>query len=122
MGVPRSVATSCPSHAHEFDLERSCAQMGQGLHTKVCQVAARAFAVPLSACHVVETSTDKVANSQPTAASASTDLYAMATLDACRQILSRLRPLRERMPKATLAELALAAFFERIDLSAHGEF
>ena len=97
-------------------------EMGQGLHTKVCQVAARAFGVPLSACHVAETASDKVANTMPTAASASTDLYAMATLDACRQILARLQPIMAKKPKAPLAEIALAANFERIDLSAHGFF
>ena len=86
---------------------------------------ARAFGVPLSACHVAETSSDKVANTMPTAASASTDLYAMATLDACRQILARLEPIRAKHPKgaaATLADLALTANFERVDLSAHGFF
>ena len=97
-------------------------EMGQGLHTKVAQVAARAFGVSLAAVHIAETATDKVANSQPTAASASTDLYCMATLDACRQILHRLAPLRKESPDASLAELAFKAFFARIDLSAHGFF
>jgi len=46
----------------------------------------------------------------------------MATLDACRQILARLEPLRLKAPSASLAELALQAFMERIDLSAHGYF
>jgi len=98
-------------------------EMGQGLHTKVAQVAARAFGVGLSAVHIAETATDKVANSQPTAASASTDLYGMATLDACNQILARLAPIRNGLPvTATLAEVATAAFFARVDLSAHGFF
>jgi len=97
-------------------------EMGQGLHTKVCQVAARAFGVPLSACHVAENSSDKVANSMPTAASASTDLYAMATLDACRQILTRLKPLKDANPTLSLAEIAFKANMMRIDLSAHGFF
>jgi len=97
-------------------------EMGQGLHTKVCQVAARALGVPLRAVHVAETATNAVANSQPTAGSVSNDLYCMATLDACRQILARLEPLRLKAPSASLAELALQAFMERIDLSAHGYF
>ena len=58
-------------------------EMGQGLHTKMIQVAAETLGVPAQLIHVAETATDKVANSQPTAASASTDLYCMATLDAC---------------------------------------
>ncbi|CAM9569237.1 unnamed protein product, partial [Sphacelaria rigidula] len=39
--------------------------------------------------HVSETATDRVANSSPSAASMSTDLYGMATLDACEQITER---------------------------------
>lgn len=35
-------------------------EMGQGLHTKMCQVAASALKVPLSSVHISETATDKV--------------------------------------------------------------
>lgn len=95
--------------------------MGQGLHTKVCQVAAQAFGVPLEDVYVNDTSSDKVANTIPTAASMSTDLYGMATLDACRQILKRLEPFAEKLgPDVTLAATAKAAHMARVDLSAHG--
>jgi xanthine dehydrogenase/oxidase len=53
----------------------------------------------------------------------STDMYGMATLDACHQILKRLEPVRDELgPNASLRELAAKAFIERIDLSAHGFF
>jgi xanthine dehydrogenase/oxidase len=53
----------------------------------------------------------------------STDMYGMATLDACRQILKRLQPIREKLgPDAPLKDVAKTAFMERIDLSAHGFF
>jgi len=96
-------------------------EMGQGLHTKVCQVAAQAFEIPLDDVYVNDSSTDKVANTIPTAASMSTDLYGMATLDACRQILKRLEPIRASLgPKASLKDVSKAAHFARIDLTAHG--
>lgn len=97
-------------------------EMGQGLHTKVAQVAARAFNVPMEMVHVLETATDKVANSSPTAASMSADLYGMAVLDACEIILERLRPVAEKSPGADWKTLIATAFFDRVDLSAHGYY
>jgi len=98
-------------------------EMGQGLHTKVCQVVAQAFGIALEYVFVNDSSTDKVANTIPSAASMSTDLYGMAALDACQQILKRIQPIRDSLsPDATLAEVAKAAFFERIDMTAHGFF
>ena len=49
-------------------------EMGQGLHTKMIQVCAEGLDIPMEMIHIVETSTDKVANASPTAASASSDM------------------------------------------------
>eukprot|EP00934_Nitzschia_sp_Nitz4_P005451 Nitzschia sp. Nitz4//scaffold114_size70088//41625//46588//NITZ4_005981-RA/size70088-augustus-gene-0.6-mRNA-1//1//CDS//3329533435//5441//frame0 len=96
-------------------------EMGQGLHTKVCQVAAQAFGIPVEHVYVNDSSSDKVANAIPTAASMGTDLYGMCTLDACRQIVRRLKPYYEKFGEDTsLAKIANAAFFDRVDLTAHG--
>jgi xanthine dehydrogenase/oxidase len=54
-------------------------EMGQGLHTKVCQVAAQAFGIPVDHVYVNDSSSDKVANSIATAASMSTDMYGMVS-------------------------------------------
>ncbi|KAK7317125.1 hypothetical protein RJT34_01097 [Clitoria ternatea] len=95
-------------------------EMGQGLHTKVAQVAASAFNIPLSSVFISETSTDKVPNSSPTAASASSDMYGAAVLDACEQIMARMEPIASQHNFNSFAELAMACYAERIDLSAHG--
>lgn len=95
-------------------------EMGQGLHTKMAQIAAQALGIPLKNVFIAETSTDKVPNTSPTAASASSDLYGSAVLDACEQIAKRLEPYRTKMPDASPQELATAAWLDRIDLSAHG--
>ena len=50
-------------------------EMGQGLHTKMAQIAAQSLGLPLSAVYIAETATDKVPNASPTAASASSDIY-----------------------------------------------
>ncbi|PIO30993.1 hypothetical protein AB205_0063890 [Aquarana catesbeiana] len=53
-------------------------EMGQGLHTKMIQVASKALGIPTSKIHISETSTNTVPNTSPTAASASSDLNGMA--------------------------------------------
>ena len=50
-------------------------------------------------------------------------MYGMATLDACRQILKRIEPYREKLGiRASLRSIASAAHMDRVDLSAHGFF
>jgi xanthine dehydrogenase large subunit len=66
-------------------------EMGQGLHTKMLQVAATALGLPLSRVRLAPTRTDKVPNTSATAASSGADLNGGAVKDACEQILARLR-------------------------------
>ena len=74
-------------------------EMGQGLHTKIRQMAAESLGVTLDAVRVMPTRTDKVPNTSATAASAGTDLNGAAVLDACRQIHSRLVPIAATLLK-----------------------
>lgn len=96
-------------------------EMGQGLHTKMTQIAAQALEVPLTDVYISETATNVVANTSSTAASASSDLNGYAIWNACDQLNERLSPYRERLgTNATMKELAHAAYFDRVNLSANG--
>ncbi len=97
-------------------------EMGQGLHTKMLQVAATSLGVPLSVVRLAPTRTDKVPNTSATAASSGADLNGGAVKNACEQILERLRPLREDPANDGLgwAELVNKAYFSRIQLWAAG--
>jgi xanthine dehydrogenase large subunit len=65
-------------------------EMGQGLHTKMQQVAATALGVPLASVRLAPTRTDKVPNTSATAASSGADLNGGAVKNACDQIRERL--------------------------------
>ena len=64
--------------------------MGQGLFVKVAQVVANEFSVDISRVKVSATSTAKVPNTSPTAASSGSDLNGMAAREACLRIKSNL--------------------------------
>eukprot|EP01083_Nonionella_stella_P069848 186450_1 len=95
-------------------------EMGQGLHTKMIQIAATALNIPVSKVHVSETATDKVNNMPPTAASFSSDLNGMAVLNACSKINARLEVLRNANPGITWEQLVSKAYMDAVDLCAHG--
>jgi xanthine dehydrogenase/oxidase len=96
-------------------------EMGQGLHTKVCMIVAEALGVPLHDVHISETATNTVANTSATAASASSDLNGYAAYNACQQLNARIKPYREKLgPNATMKQIAHAAYFDRVNLSANG--
>ncbi|UZI31455.1 xanthine dehydrogenase molybdopterin binding subunit [Streptomyces sp. VB1] len=65
-------------------------EMGQGLHTKMLQVAATTLGIPLHKVRLAPTRTDKVPNTSATAASAGADLNGAAVKNACEQIRDRL--------------------------------
>ncbi|MCX4160831.1 MULTISPECIES: xanthine dehydrogenase molybdopterin binding subunit [Paraburkholderia] len=68
-------------------------EMGQGLNTKVAQVVAHAFGLPLSRVRVTATDTSKVANTSATAASTGSDLNGKAAEAAAHIICERLAAL-----------------------------
>lgn len=65
-------------------------EMGQGLHTKICQVVADELGVPFEKVRISATDTSKVPNASATAASSGTDLNGRAAQFAARQVRQRL--------------------------------
>jgi xanthine dehydrogenase large subunit len=65
-------------------------EMGQGVNEKMIQVAAQAFGVSTHRVKIETTNTTRVANTSPSAASATSDLNGKALAIACEEIRSRL--------------------------------
>ncbi|HMY48411.1 MAG TPA: xanthine dehydrogenase molybdopterin binding subunit [Rhodocyclaceae bacterium] len=65
-------------------------EMGQGLYTKVRQIVAHEFGLPLEDVRLSSTDTSRVANTSATAASSGTDLNGKAAQAACQHIKARL--------------------------------
>jgi len=65
-------------------------EMGQGLHTKIQQIAAAEFGVGISRVKVNATNTSKVPNTSPTAASSGTDLNGAAVKQAIDTLKHRI--------------------------------
>jgi len=124
-------------------------EMGQGVNTKILQVAAQVFSIPPEQVKVHTTNTLRIANTSPSAASATADLNGKATLMACEAILERLKKVatEELFPEAdsatlfadihlknglvfyknqpttlTWQALVSAAFAKRINLSEHAHY
>lgn len=116
-------------------------EMGQGLHTKMLQVAATTLGIPLHKVRLAPTRTDKVPNTSATAASAGADLNGAAVKNACEQLRERLLQVAgtqlgtnasdvrivEGVARALGSDKELAwddlvrtAYFQRVQLSAAG--
>ncbi len=65
-------------------------EMGQGVNTKMLQIAAKIFSIPANKIKLESTNTTRVSNTSPTAASATADLNGKALENACNALLERL--------------------------------
>ena len=116
-------------------------EMGQGLFVKVAQVVAEVFQIDIDCIRVSATSTAKVPNTSPTAASSGSDLNGMAALDAAEQIKTRMAAVAAEhfgVPQAEIVfsanrvyagnrsvsfpELAQLSWEKRVSLSAAGYY
>ncbi len=72
-------------------------EMGQGVNTKMVQVAAAVFGINASRIKLESTNTTRVANTSPSAASATADLNGKALENACNTILVRIKEKAAQM-------------------------
>jgi xanthine dehydrogenase large subunit len=72
-------------------------EMGQGVNTRIAQVVADCFGISPSKISVMPTSTEKIPNTSPTAASSGTDINGSAAKIACEKIKFRLSQLAEKV-------------------------
>jgi len=116
-------------------------EMGQGLFVKVAQVVAEILDLPLERIKITTTTTGKVPNTSPTAASSGSDLNGKAAANAAMTIRDQLLPVAAELlgvPGETIrfvdgqvvggaaslpfAAVARAAYERRIQLSAAGYY
>jgi len=72
-------------------ISTAAVEMGQGVNSKLRYIASKILSINIDRIKIETTNTTRVANSSPTAASASTDLNGKAVEIACNILLERLR-------------------------------
>jgi xanthine dehydrogenase large subunit len=82
-------------------------EMGQGLNTKMAQVAADGLGIPVSLVRVTGTDTQKVPNASATAASSGADINGAAINNACDQMRARLQNVAASMLSCDAKEVLL---------------
>ena len=119
-------------------------EMGQGVNTKIAQVAAEMFGLPIEKVRLHTTNTLRIANTSPTAASAAADLNGKATQMACEAIRDRLLEIAVPLVEAENASdlslqggfvhrngertsldfntLVMDAHLQRVNLSEHAHY
>lgn len=107
-------------------------EMGQGLYTKLAQLAANTLGIPVEYIRIGGNNTNAIANCPPTAASTGFDLCGGAVEKACRTLRTRLenlcRDLEQYTPHTRIEgwrtqwqekwkEIVFQAWFQRVNLS-----
>ncbi|XP_055688260.1 uncharacterized protein LOC129792886 [Lutzomyia longipalpis] len=91
-------------------------EMGQGIDTKIIQITAKMFGIPINWVNVKPANNLVNANVSPTVGSQTMDAVGRLVIEACNIILERIKPVRDEIPTATWAELVQATFERNISL------
>jgi len=82
-------------------------EMGQGVNTKLLQIAALSFSINPHKIKLETTNTTRVANTSPSAASSTADLNGKALLKACLAILTRLKKVAAKELEVKTQEISI---------------
>uniref|UniRef100_A0A670I5Z3 FAD-binding PCMH-type domain-containing protein n=1 Tax=Podarcis muralis TaxID=64176 RepID=A0A670I5Z3_PODMU len=74
-------------------------EMGQGIYTKMLQVASHELKIPLSYIHPYETTSVTIPNAVVTAGSIGTEVNGKAVQNACQILRKRLEPIMKKNPQ-----------------------
>jgi xanthine dehydrogenase/oxidase len=99
-------------------LAHSGIEFGQGIHTKMSQIAAEVLDIPVETVRIDGTDLALTANGAETGGSAGTNLQGFAVKQAAEEMRDRLA--KYRTPGRTFAEAAEAAFQDRMDMTTRG--
>lgn len=88
-------------------------EMGQGLNTKMAQVAADGLGIPVGLIRVTGTDTQKVPNASATAASSGADINGAAIINACEQMCFRLLPIAAKLLACETSQVEMAGGYAR---------
>ncbi|WP_224740687.1 xanthine dehydrogenase molybdopterin binding subunit [Olleya marilimosa] len=88
-------------------ISTAAVEMGQGVNTKMMQIAADVFSIPIEKIKIETTNTTRVANTSPSAASSTADLNGKATLMACNALVERLKIVASEDLKASGTDITL---------------
>ncbi|GLV44087.1 Aldehyde oxidase 3 [Carabus blaptoides fortunei] len=93
-------------------------ESGQGLNTKVIQVCAYMFGIPMDMVCVKPSNELNAPNNHCTGGSLTNEAICYGIIRACKEILKRLEPIKKKMKNPTWNELVLQGFRENIEMCA----
>ena len=126
-----------------INISTGAVEMGQGVNTKMIQVAASIFSISPDWIKLNSTNTYRIANTSPSAASATADLNGRAVQVACEALLERLKTVAAESLQCSVTDveikeeiifingqpadmswkdLVMAGYLKRISLSEHGHY
>lgn len=94
-------------------------EIGQGIFTRIAQVTANEFRIPVSKVAVLPSQNFVTPNNFTTGSSITTECCAYAVIRSCDQIKERLAPVRASMPNASWEEVVYEADLRGILLQAN---